>query len=86
MSSQEVTQWRAYEQVSGPFGSERDDVLATMVAFYVVRALGAKKARLDRMLPDWDRRPQDPRHMSEFFKALTVASGGKVIDARSSQQ
>lgn len=80
MSSAELTEWQAYEQVTGPLGAERDDILASLTAYYVVRALGAKKARLDKMLPEWDRRPQDWRQMREFAKALTVATGGQVND------
>lgn len=55
MSSAEMTDWQAYEKVTGPLGSERDDTLAAMTAFYVVSALGSKKARLDKLLPRWDR-------------------------------
>ena len=78
MSGREFADWRAYEKVTGPFGAERHDVLASMTAYYIVSALGAKKARLDKMLPVWDRRPQDWRQQREFFKALTVAAGGEV--------
>jgi len=78
MSSAELTEWQAYERVSGPFGAERQDVLAAMVAYYVVSALGAKKAKLSKMVPDWDRRPQSWEHMREVFKALTVVHGGEV--------
>lgn len=49
-----------------------------MTAYYVVTALGAKKARLDKMLPEWDQRPQDWRTMKMFFQALTEAHGGTV--------
>lgn len=59
-------------------GGDRDDVLAAMTAYYVVTALGAKKARLDKMLPTWDRRPQDWRQIQQVFMALTVANGGTV--------
>lgn len=79
MPSSEITQWQAYEQVAGPLGGDRDDVLAAMTAYYVVTALGAKKARLDKMMPEWDRRPQDWRTMQTFFKALTEAHGGTIV-------
>ena len=78
VSARELTEWAAYERVAGPLGPARADFLATMTAFYVVSALGAKKARLDKMLPSWDRRPQDWRQIREVFKALTVANGGTV--------
>lgn len=80
MSSAEVTDWQAYEQVTGPLGAERHDILATMVASYVVTALGAKHTRLDRMLPRWDRPRQDWRQQQALLKTLTVAAGGEVVD------
>lgn len=78
ISSSELTEWRAYEKVAGPLGAGRDDVLAAMTAYYVVSALGAKNVRLSKLLPTWDRRPQDWREMREMFKALTVANGGTI--------
>lgn len=55
MSAREVTEWAAYEQVAGPLGAERDDVLASMQSFYALRAAGAKKVKLKELLPRWDR-------------------------------
>lgn len=78
MSAREITEWQAFEKVAGPLGGDRDDMLATLTAFYVVKALGSNNARLDTMLPDWDRQPQDWRQMLEIFKALTVAAGGTI--------
>lgn len=78
MPASEITQWQAYERVAGPLGGERDDVLAAMSAYYVVTALGAKRARIEKMLPRWDRPAQDWRQIQQVFMALTVASGGSV--------
>lgn len=78
VSAAELTEWHAFEQVDGPLGQRRDDQLASLTAFYVVRALGADKARFDRMVPQWDRPPQDWRQMRQFLKDLTVAYGGTV--------
>ena len=78
MAAREITEWQAFEKVAGPLGGDRDDVLAAMTAFYVVSALGAKNANLDKMLPTWDRRPQDWQQMREMLKALTVANGGTI--------
>ncbi len=82
MSSAEVTEWAGYEGVTGPLGQERDDVLAAMVAFYVVSALSGKKGRrlkLDKLMPRWGRRQrQSADVMEQMAKSLTAAHGGKI--------
>lgn len=79
MTAQEVTEWAAYEQVTGPLGQERDDRLATMTAFYVVSALGAKEASLSKMLPQWaSKRPEGWQSIKTKLMSLTRASGGEV--------
>ena len=80
MSAAEVTRWQAYERETGPLGAERDDILATMTAYYVVTALGAKKAKLDKMLPRWaPKRPDSWQSIKQKLMALTQAGGGEVI-------
>jgi hypothetical protein len=79
MSADELTEWQAYEKVTGPLGAERLDVLATLVAYYVVTALGAKNARLDRMLPQWERKPdQSWQSMKLIVEALNRQFDGTV--------
>lgn len=58
MSSAELTEWMAYEQVAGPLGPERIDQLVAMLASVVANANRAKgrKARPKDYLPQWDRR------------------------------
>ena len=80
ISAAELTEWQAFEQVDGPLGPRRGDQLAALTAYYVVRALGADKAKFNRMVPQWDRPPQDWRQMQKYLKALTVAHGGTVDD------
>lgn len=86
MSSAELTQWQAYEKVTGPLGPERDDVLAAMTAFYVLRGLGAKRVDLKRLMPRWDRRRQSWRDMAAMARAMTLAAGGDVIDPHQPDQ
>jgi len=58
MSSAELTEWMAYEQVAGPLGPERGDQLVAMLASVVANANRAKgrKAKPKDFLPQWDRR------------------------------
>lgn len=80
MSAAELTEWQAYEQETGPLGPERDDVLAAMTAYYVVTALGAKKAKMSKMLPQWaPKRPEGWQSMKQKLIALTRSAGGDVL-------
>lgn len=79
-SSAELTEWQAYERVTGQLGDERHDVLASLTAYYVVAALHGKKskARLDKMIPQWDRKPaQDWREMKLVAQAMAKTYGGE---------
>lgn len=78
MSAAEITQWHAYEQVAGPLGGARDDILAAMIAYYVASSLGAKKVKLAKMIPQWDRRPQSWQGMKDSMVAWAKATGGTI--------
>lgn len=79
MSSRELSEWRAYEAVTGQLGAERHDTLAAMIAYYVVSGLGAKNADVTKMLPQWDRpAATDWRQMKAAAIAATRAMGGDV--------
>lgn len=77
ISSAELTEWQAYERVTGPLGAERADAQSALVAYYVVSALGAK-TRPDKLLPRWDRPPMDWRAMKAAAVAITKQLGGDV--------
>ena len=78
VSSAELTEWSAYEKVTGPLGQERDDLLAALVALVVANFSGSKKKhKLGDFVPEWDRRPQTPdeqlnkiRGMHAVFSAM----------------
>lgn len=78
ISSAELTEWRAYERVSGPLGGERADAQSALVAYYIVSALGVKGVRPDKLLPRWDRPPMDWRAMKAAAMAVTRQHGGTV--------
>lgn len=79
VSSAELTEWQAFEQVEGPLGGRRDDTLAALVSFYVASALGAKRLKLSKLMPEWDRRPQDPADMEAYVRALNRRFGGEEV-------
>lgn len=84
ISSRELGEWRAYERVTGVLGSERDDSLASLVAYYVVSGLGGKVKPAD-LMPQWDRPPAtDWRQMKQAAMALTRRLGGEIRNRTSS--
>lgn len=79
MSSRELTEWAAYERVTGTLGPERDDALMALQSYYLASAAGAKRLRVDKLMPSWDRRKSmDWRHMKMVAEAMTRQYGGDV--------
>lgn len=79
MTSAEVSDWQAYEQVTGPLGAERFDRLTAMQSFYALRAAGSKKVKLKDLLPRWDRPAQMSwQAMRNVAKALAARYGDGV--------
>jgi len=61
VSSSELTEWAAYEQVFGPLGAVRDDIDMAILAATIYNAFAAKgkgKAPED-FVPSWDQAPED---------------------------
>lgn len=77
MSSDEISYWKAYEQLTGPLGQERDDVLAALIAERVTSMLAgdkSKKVDVKDFIPQWggknsSTKPLDPH---EFKKRLLL--------------
>lgn len=61
VTSSELTEWAAYEQVYGPLGAVRDDILMAVMASLVHNVFAEKgkgKAPAD-FVPVWDQKPED---------------------------
>lgn len=83
VSSAELTEWAAYETLSGPLDvRHRVDVAGGIVAATVANANRAKRARTYRpedFMPEWGRGAvQTPQQMSTMLMSLTVRMGGTV--------
>lgn len=77
-SSAELTEWMAYERVTGPLGPERLDLLLavqTSVIVNVNRGKG-KKARPEDFVPKWDRGPMDWQQMLAAVTSYNRRIGG----------
>lgn len=85
ISSRELTEWEAYEAVTGPIGAERFDQLFAMLASVVANVQRGRKQRpysADQFLPKWQARQSaggnelDPEQMLRTVKRLHKAMGG----------
>lgn len=82
VSSRELTEWMAYEKISGPLGGRRLDVVAAIVASTVLntnRRKGTAPIKPDDMIPRWDNFQSDEDVWDAIRKA-NAAMGGEVTD------
>ena len=83
LSSRQVAEWLAFEQVAGPVGQAHDDILAGVVASTVANVNRDPKKRQKAYQPSdfvrWDvPEPDTPQQMWSKIAALTAALGGTV--------
>jgi hypothetical protein len=73
-----LAEWKAYEQEYGPFGPERGDWNAAVVAHTVASALSGKGRRwkITDFLTSWaPKRRQSPQEQLAAMQALTKRTG-----------
>lgn len=78
-SSAELTEWMAYESVTGPIGPERFDVLNAILAATVANTARAKgrKAEPKDFIPEWDQgQSMGWEEMLTAAKAMNRSLGG----------
>ncbi|GGZ28040.1 phage tail assembly protein T [Streptomyces nitrosporeus] len=79
IDSDELTEWMAYERVTGPLGPRRTDVLHGIHTAVVANTAAAKgrKAKPQDFIPEWDQtRPPDVQQMLATVRTVTAALGG----------
>ncbi|WP_326659632.1 phage tail assembly protein T [Streptomyces sp. NBC_00385] len=79
IASDELTEWIAYERVTGPLGPRRGDVLHGIHTAVVANTAAAKgrKAKPGDFIPEWDRdREPDVERMLATVRTVTAALGG----------
>ena len=82
IESTELTEWMAYEKISGPLGGRRLDVAAAIISAAVLntnRRKGTKAVTPDDMLARWDNFQSDEDVWDAIRKANT-AMGGTVTE------
>lgn len=79
-TSRELSEWAAYEQITGPLGAPRTDLHAGIVASAVVNALSGKaRAKPIDFIPKWDRQPATPEDLFRKVQQLNRALKGDTI-------
>lgn len=79
IDSDELTEWMAYEQITGPLGPERGDVLHGIQTAVIANAAGGKgrKAKPKDFIPAWDQKKSSKwQDMLATARALTSRLGG----------
>ncbi|MDX3550986.1 hypothetical protein PV729_04235 [Streptomyces europaeiscabiei] len=78
MSSRELSEWMAYEKVTGPLDSRlRGDISAGIVAATVANYGGAKKrAKPADFIPEWFKRKRTVREIWDQVMKANTALGG----------
>lgn len=79
MGSKELTYWMAFQEIEGPIGQTRDDILAAMIAERITTMQGGKKAKkvkITDFIMKWGggkkkTEQQTPEQQKSILKALT---------------
>ena len=84
MSSSELTDWMAYERITGPLGRRRQDIQAATIATTIANANRGKgkKFKISDFLIQYDQLGQrkSPEQMIEAIKALNKSMGGVEVN------
>ncbi|MFF0867626.1 hypothetical protein ACFYUV_38095 [Nonomuraea sp. NPDC003560] len=85
ISSAELTEWIAYEQISGPLGQARTDIHTAMIGSWIVNSQRGKRGPLPlrKFLPGWVPRPQQsPEEIYSRIRQINAALGGTEAEPR----
>lgn len=80
MSSRELSEWMAYEKITGPLDERlRGDISAGIIAATVSNSAGSKtKARVSDFLPVWFKRKKTAEEIWAQVLEANSALGGTV--------
>lgn len=81
ISSRELSEWAAYERITGPLGADRGDVQAAIIAATVANTARSKGRVLQPkdFVPKWDRpKAMTPEEMWQAAMQANAALGGTV--------
>lgn len=79
ITSGELTEWMAYERVTGTLGPERNDFLHAITATTIAnanRGKGKAPVKVSAFMPKWDRGRQSWQEQLAIVRQLNAAMGG----------
>lgn len=81
MSSSELTEWIAYENLTGPLGRRRQDIQAATIATVIANANRSKgrKFKISDFLIPYGRKKPDPRDLLTMVKEINASLGGDYV-------
>jgi hypothetical protein len=80
LSSAELTEWIAFERMTGPLGRRRNDIQAATIAATIAnanRGKGGRKFKMTDFLIPYGETRKSPQQMLETIKGLNRAMGGE---------
>lgn len=81
LDSAELTEWMAFERMTGPLGRRRHDIQAATIAATIANANRGKKGRkfkmTDFLIPYGEQNRKTPEQMLSTIKGLNRAMGGE---------
>jgi hypothetical protein len=82
MDSDEITDWMAYEQVTGPLGSARHDLLHGIRSSVMANTVAprGRKTRPQDFIPEWDQNKEpDWEQMLATVRVMNSRFGGQDL-------
>lgn len=80
LGSAELTEWMAYENMTGPLGRRRGDIQAATIAATIAnanRGKKGKKARIVDFLIEYGKQSKTPQQMLDMIRSLNRSMGGE---------
>ncbi|AVP41354.1 hypothetical protein SEA_YARA_20 [Streptomyces phage Yara] len=81
LGSAELTEWMAFERMTGPLGRRRQDIQAATIAATVANASRTKKGKTfkmtDFLIPYGEEQRKTPDQMLAEIRKLNAAMGGE---------
>lgn len=81
LSSSELTEWIAYESITGPLGRRRQDIQAATIAATIANANRGKKGKKfklsDFLIPYGTTEQKSPAQLLAAIKSINKAMGGE---------
>lgn len=86
LGSAELTEWMAFERITGPLGRRRQDIQAATIAATIANANRGKKGKTFKMtdfLIPYGEREKSPDQMLQMVRSLNAQMGGEELVGRS---